>query len=247
MIDLHCHILPDIDDGAENMDISLEMCDIAINNGINHVVATPHVNAMCNVDEFLYYRNRKINELQHELKEKGLELNIYPGAEVYVNDDIFYASGLEKLTINNSRYLLIEFDFKGVPIRKIVSYLNEIINRDLVPIIAHPERYEFFQFDYDAINLLAKNGVIFQLNAASLASLDGPREFELAYAMAYNGVASFIGTDAHSSEYRLNNLGEMMEYFPPDISQYNMQNMTHDSAKCVLLDKELPSIDRNEI
>ena len=116
-----------------------------------------------------------------------------------------------------------------------------------MPIIAHPERYEFFQFDYDAINSLARNGVIFQINASSLASLDGLQEFELAYSMAYNGVASFIGTDAHSPVHRANNLSEMMRYFPPDISQYNMQVMVHDSAKAVLTDSQLPETERKEI
>lgn len=247
MIDLHCHILPDIDDGAKNMETSIGMCRIALENGVNHIVATPHTEIICDIDEFLQLRNKKIDELRSEIKKNNLNVSIYPGAEVYVDDDVFFASGLEKLTINNSRYLLVEFQFGGIPVRKIVSYLNEIIDMGLVPVIAHPERYEFFQYDYDAINMLAQNGVYFQLNAASLASLDGPHEFALAYAMAYNGVASFIGTDGHSNEYRMNNLGEMMEMFPPDISQYNMQNMVHDSAKCVLLDKELPPIDREPI
>ena len=89
--------------------------------------------------------------------------------------------------------------------------------------------------------------MLFQINASSLASLDGPQEFELAYAMAYTGAASFIATDAHSSHYRMNDLMNMINFFPPDISQFNMQMMVHDAAKCVLTDKEVPLINRGEI
>ncbi len=244
---MHCHILPDIDDGAKDINTSIAMCKIAVENGIKHIVATPHISAMCDADRFCYKRDKRLNELREKIEEEGIELNVYPGAEVYVDDDIFFASGLDRLTINHSKYILVEFAFEDIPIKKFVSYLNEILNRGLIPIVAHPERYEYFQYDYEAINMLARNGVNFQLNAGSLAGLDGPEEYELAYAMAYNGVASFISTDGHSNEYRMNNLGEMIEMFPPDISQYNMQTMVHDSAKCVLMDRDLPHIERNPI
>lgn len=247
MIDIHCHILPEMDDGAKNMDVSVQMCRIARQNGIKHIVCTPHITTVGEIDAFVRARNSKIRELQDIVNKLDLGITLYPGAEVYVDDDIFFSSNLKRLAINSSRYILVEFAFKNVSIKKIVNYLNAIIDMGLIPIIAHPERYEYFQFDYDEVNMLIQNGVLFQINSSSLASLDGPQEFELAYAMAYSGAASFIGTDAHSSHYRMNDLMNMMNYFPPDISQFNMQMMVHDSAKCVLTDKEIPLVNRGEI
>ncbi|MBP9988755.1 MAG: hypothetical protein KBT46_04575 [Ruminococcus sp.] len=247
MIDFHCHILPGIDDGAKDFDTSLRMCRIAQMNGIEHIVATPHMTCIGDIDEFIEQRDIRLNELSEAVYDLGMELNFYPGAEVYVDDDVFFSSKLNRLTINNSRYILVEFSFGDVPIKKIIAYLDAIVEMGLVPIIAHPERYSFFQYNYDAVNMLMKNGAIFQINASSLASLDGPQEFELAYAMAYNGVASIIGTDAHSDRYRTNNLREMIEMFPPDISQLNMENMLHNSAKAVLQNKEIPVVERIEI
>lgn len=247
MIDIHSHILHGIDDGARDLETSVQMCRIAQMNGIKHIVATPHTTTVDNIGYFIEARDNKIRVLRQVLEERGIDVKIYPGAEVFVDDDIFFANDLRRLTINNSRYILIEFAFRNVKIRKIYDYLNEILNAGLIPIIAHPERYEFFQFDYEAVNSLARNDVIFQINASSLASLDGLQEFELAYSMAYNGVASLIGTDAHSPVHRANNLSEMMRYFPPDISQYNMQVMVHDAARAVLTDGELPQIERKEI
>lgn len=247
MIDIHSHILHEIDDGARDLETAVQMSRIAQMNGIKHIVATPHVTTVDNVGHFIESRDSKIRVLRQVLEERGIDVKIYPGAEVFVDDDIFFANDLKRLTINNSRYILIEFAFRNVKIRRIYDYLNEILNAGLIPIIAHPERYEFFQFDYDAVNSLARNGVIFQINASSLASLDGLQEFELAYSMAYNGIASLIGTDAHSPVYRANNLSEMMRYFPPDISQYNMQVMIHDAGKAVLTDSPLPQTEWKEI
>ena len=247
MIDMHCHILNGMDDGARDIDASLRMCRIAEQNGIHHIVATPHTNSIDNIERFLAARDERLINLRKQCEQQGIKVSIYPGAEVYVDDDIYFANNLKRLSINGSRYILVEFSFREMSVKKIFGYLDEIVSMGLVPIIAHPERYEFFQFDYDAVNYLSKKGAIFQINASSLASMDGLQEFELAYSMAYSGVASFIGTDAHSPHHRPNNLSEMMKYFPPDISQLNMQNMTHNNAKYVLTDKELPISEREEI
>lgn len=247
MIDLHCHILPGMDDGSKNMDTSVQMCRIARQNGIKHIVCTPHITTIGDIDGFVRVRNAKLRELQDIIKQLDLGIMLYPGAEVYVDDDIFFSTDLRRLAINGSRYILVEFAFRNVSMKRIVNYLNTIIDMGLIPIVAHPERYEYFQFDYDEVNMLIRNGVLFQINASSLASLDGPQEFELAYAMAFTGAASFIATDAHSSHYRMNDLLNMMNFFPPDISQFNMQMMVHDAAKCVLTDKEIPIVNRSEI
>lgn len=247
MIDLHCHILPEMDDGSQSLEMSLQMCQIARQNGIKHIVCTPHIETAGDIGGFLRARDEKLAELQDIINRRDMGISLYPGAEVYVDDDIYFSSGLKRLAINGSRYILVEFSFRNVSMKRFIGYLNAILDMGLIPIVAHPERYEYFQFDYDAVNNLIRNGVLFQINAASLASLDGPQEFELAYALAYTGAASFIGTDAHSSRFRMNDLLNMMNFFPPDISQQNMQMMVHDTAKCVLQDTPLPDAERGEI
>lgn len=247
MIDLHCHILPGMDDGSSSLEMSVQMCRIAAQNGIKHIVCTPHIEVTGDISGFTRVRDEKLIELQNIINRQELGISLYPGAEVFVNDDIYYSSGLKRLAINGSRYILVEFAFHSVSLKRFIGYLNSILDMGLIPIVAHPERYEYFQFDYDAVNVLINNGVLFQINASSLASLDGRQEFELAYALAYTGSASFIGTDAHSSRYRMNDLMHMMSFFPPDISQNNMQLMVHDSAKCVLMDNEMPEAERGEI
>ena len=242
VFDIHTLILPGIDDGARDLDESLRLCALGRANHIRKTVATPHFNALGDVDNFIEMRNERAELLRDAVQKNGIDMKIYTGAEVYIDDDIFYSKNLGRLSINGSRYILIEFSFSGLKLRNILEYLNEIYSMGLVPIIAHPERYEYFQRDYNAVNELASRGVLFQINAASLASRDGREEFELAYEMAFKGVASFIATDAHSVYGRPNDLAEMLRAFPDDIDQRLMQKMLHSNAEKVLLNEKLPPL-----
>lgn len=240
MIDLHSHILHDMDDGASSFEEAVRLCTLGSMNRINKIVATPHFNAMGDVENFIAQRDERIAMLKEVMRDKLIDVSIYPGAEVFIDDDVFFAKNLRDLTINKSRYLLVEFSFYGLRFKNIIDYLNELSQMGVVPIIAHPERYEYFQKDYNAVNELASRGVLFQLNAGSLASRDGLEEFELAYEMAYKGIASFIGTDAHSLKHRPNDIGEMLRVFPQDIDRNLMQRMLVNNPRRVLEDEEIP-------
>lgn len=242
MIDLHSHILPEMDDGAESLDESIRLCALGRLNHIKKIVVTPHFNALGNIENFLSQRDEKAELLRRELQKNNIGTQLYTGSEVFVDDDIFFSKNLKQLTINNSKYLLVEFAFYGLKIRQVSDYLKELFSMGVVPIIAHPERYEFFQNDYDAINELASKGVLFQLNAGSLASRDGREEFELAYEMAFKGVASFIATDAHSLQHRPNDIGEMLREFPQDINPEFMNKMLVVNPQIVISDDDIPRI-----
>lgn len=240
MIDIHTHILPEMDDGAKSYEESLRLCALGRQHHIKKTVVTPHFNALGDINNFISQRDEKVRVLKRNLQLNNIEQEIYAGAEVFIDDDVFYAQNLKRLTINNSRYLLVEFDFYGRNLRNIFEYLDALYSMNLVPIIAHPERYEYFQRDYNAVNELASRGVLFQLNAGSLASRDGREEFELAYEMAYKGVASFIGTDAHSLQHRPNDMSDMIRAFPQDIDSRLMQKMLTLNGECVLKNEPIP-------
>lgn len=242
MVDLHSHILHDIDDGAKNLKESVRLCSLGRLNHIKKIVATPHFNALGDIDNFLAQRDARAEELRSELEKSRINVQLYTGAEVFVDDDIFFSNNLKRLTLNNSKYLLVEFSFYGINRRYVSDYLKEIFSMGVVPIVAHPERYEFFQNDYDAINELVSRGVLFQLNAGSLASRDGREEFELAYEMAFKGVASFISTDAHSLQHRPNDIAAMLRHFPQDINPEHMNRMLVVNPQIVLNDDDMPRI-----
>ncbi|HZJ77347.1 MAG TPA: CpsB/CapC family capsule biosynthesis tyrosine phosphatase [Clostridia bacterium] len=248
MIDLHCHVLHEIDDGAQSLTDAIQLCMLANENGVEKIVLTPHLKNVTEIDEFLEVRNEKFQQLQTEIDKRKINIEIFPGAEVYVNDDIFYSTNLDKVTINSSKYILIEFDFFGLTVERICSYLDEIEKSDLIPIIAHPERYEYFQKDYFKINyLLSERDVYFQINAGSLAGFGTREEFELAYQMVKNNVASFIGTDAHSIRGRANDLLRMTYFFPPDIEHRSLDYMVNVAPEAVINNEKLPPIRRGRL
>jgi len=247
MTDIHCHLLHSIDDGPSDLEGSVMLCDLASENAIETVIATPHLRDLTEIPAFLAVRGERIDQLKKELKGRGVPLEVLPGAEVYASDDIFFCQELAGATLNGSRYLLIEFDFSGLSVNRVLRYTDEVFKAGLVPVIAHTERYAFFQEDYESLNFLQDRGVFFQVNASSLAGGGGREEFYLAYEMAVNDMASFIATDAHSYRGRPNNMLAMLRSFPPDIKRSSLDYMLNAAPQAVIDNQALPPAVRGEI
>ena len=111
-IDLHCHLLWDIDDGAQSLEDTLALCETAAANNIRIIVATPHYMDYTSTADFLYARNRRIAQLNSLLRTRELPVHICGGAEVFLHDGIFEAGDLSPLTLNRSRYLLCEYSLQ---------------------------------------------------------------------------------------------------------------------------------------
>ncbi len=244
MVDLHCHILHEIDDGSGSLNESVALCRQAVNNNIDTVVLTPHLEKVMDAEQFFITRDERVAELRAEIAKQNISLKLVPAAEVYVNDDIFYAPDISRAAIEGTSFILIEFDFNGLTLKRIARYLNEFLDRGLSPIVAHPERYSYFQQDYNLVNYLSDKGVLFQVNASSLIRLGKREEFELGYKMVKYNIASFIASDAHSMATRSNNLEEMLKYFPKDISHHSLKYMLEVAPQSVLHNEEPPYIHR---
>ena len=246
MIDLHSHVLFDIDDGPETLYESMRLCEMGVEYGIDCITATSHLYHPDEIVSFLRRRNDRILRVREEIERRSLQLRLYPGAEVFVDDAIFHASHLDKVTLNGSRYLLIEFEFHGLSARRLIRYVDTVFEMGLVPIIAHPERYSYLQQDFGLVQFLTERGAFFQINADSLAGLTGFEEFDLAYRMVRHKAASFIATDAHSLLGRTNELLRMIRRFQPDISRESLDYMLYTAPSCVLANKDIPPIRRSE-
>lgn len=247
MIDLHCHLLHSIDDGPSDLEGSVMLCDLAAENALETAIATPHLRDLTELPAFLAARDERLDELQKELKDRNIPLRVLPGAEVYASDDLFFCRDLAGASLNGSRYILIEFDFSGLSINRVLRYTDEVFKAGLIPVIAHTERYAFFQEDYESLNFLQDRGVLFQVNALSLAGGGGREEFYLAYEMVISDMASFIATDAHSHRGRPNNMLAMLRSFPPEIKRSTLDYMLNAAPQAVIDNQALPHAVRGEI
>lgn len=242
MVDLHCHILPDMDDGARSMKESIAMCRMAVENNISKVVCTSHFMPGTKVSEFICKRDQQLAQLRAELAAADIRLQLIPGAEIYVSDEVFYLEHIEDLRIGRTNYVLVEFDFVGLTGARMMRYIDEIRKSGVQVIVAHPERYKYIQDDYTIINHLRQNGVLLQVNAGSLLGIFGRREFKLAKELCASNAAFFLASDAHSTGVRNNALLEMFPGFVRTVSPEQIGWMLDQAPELLLAGRDMSDI-----
>lgn len=210
IIDLNSHILPKVDDGSKDIEISLNMARICLRNNITTVVATPHyVKGSMESD---YGTNlRSLKKFNERLKEENIDLKLYLGTEAYLDQDIFTSLKNKKIsTINNSRYLLIELpgidnnSFHKDVLKKLVKY-------GYIPIIAHPETYIDVISNPNKVYELIEIGCLVQINIPSLEGRLGEAVRETAVKLLKHDMVHFIGSHAHSDIRRSPNISDGLE------------------------------------
>ncbi|MDR2647519.1 MAG: hypothetical protein LBB67_05310 [Oscillospiraceae bacterium] len=241
MIDLHCHILP-LDDGAQSFDESVAIARIARQNRITRIVATPHFKKLSSPQSFLRRRDAALERVRQSLLRDGIDIELFPGAEVQLSDEIFYAGDLRPACIAGSRFLLVEFDYDLTSAAVVRRYLEEILRRGMYPIIAHPERCAAFLNDYELVNDLAEEGTLFQLTAEALTMQTPPVSLDLAAQMAYSNIAQFIATDAHRAYGHRAPVAEtFLRDTIPEITDAQLYFMTETAPEAIINDRFPPA------
>ncbi len=196
MVDLHSHIIYDVDDGSKSIEESIDIIKEASEKGITDMVATPHYmkGAMVSTPETI---NEKLNILREKLKEENVRINIYSGHEIYVDSTIFEDLENKKInTIEGTGYLLIE-----LPLSQELNNLEDIIFELHIKgynvILAHPERYRFVQKDIHSLDKLINSDVLLQMNISSLIGRYGTEAKQAAEALLKASMIHVLGTDVH--------------------------------------------------
>lgn len=201
MIDIHCHILPNIDDGAVDIYETLEMALTASRSGTDAIVATPHCNTPGNSNYFDSHFIEIFKKAQTAIKNENIPIKLVCGMEVFVTYDLPDLILNKKiLTINNSNYMLIEFDFNEDP-EFVDIMVDRLIGLNLKPVIAHPERYEFIKDNIDLAQRLADKGCVLQANKGSFLGAYGNRAEKTAFSLLNQHLISVVASDAHNSLY----------------------------------------------
>ena len=206
MIDLHCHILPSIDDGAKNKDISLEMLKEERKQGVQAIIFTPHFNFnRIDVDNFIEGRQKSYESLMSvpEVGELGMKFKL--GCEVYFSTKL-NETELDPLCFEDTNYILIEFPTDQRPYG-LKHTIVDILNRGYQPILAHVERYPYFTEDPDQLYDLIEKGCVAQINSGAILQND-----KTALRYIKWGMAQLICTDAHNMKNRVPNLREGMRF-----------------------------------
>ncbi len=238
MIDIHSHILPGIDDGAQGMEESIEMARLYLKNGIDKVIVTPHY--IEGAGSTTLNENKVVlKKLKHVLKEEGIELELYIGNEIYVTPDILnYVIEKRVATLNETKYVLIELPMYDMP-RYIENIIYELCLKEYVPIIAHPERNIRIQQDPNILYGFIMGGALAQINLPSLEGRYGEASKVTGELLLNHNMIHFIGTDAHSPRVRSPRIEESLEILKDIVDEDIFQKITYLNGQALLEDNHV--------
>ena len=235
MIDLHCHILPGLDDGAENFEEALAMAAIAAGHGMRHIVATPHC-----VSGGAWDVLESVTMLQELLDDERIPVRLHPGMEIFgTYETARFLRERKLLTINNSRYPLIEFAFHTDGEEE-TGILQSVIDAGYTPVVAHPERYSYVCQEPALINRWKKMGCLFQVNRGSLLGRYGYSAQRMGLALVRRGFAAAIATDAHSPVMRTPRARDVYDLLSYNISPAAAEMLMETNPGWIMNDRRLP-------
>ena len=238
MIDIHCHILPDVDDGAKCVQEAIEMAMIAQEEGIKKIIVTPHYHP-----EFKYLKGKELEKVYEEfkksLKENNIDIEIYMGNEIYFTYNLIEnISELDFYNLNNSKYVLIEFPPTNFP-SNLCNVVYELKQKGFVPVLAHVERYMKVHDDPEIIYDCIKTGAIIQINSSSIMGKNGKELQRLCNTLIERNMVHLVSSDAHSSGRRRPLLKEAYEYIEKKYSKDLADDLFINNAQRIIDNEDI--------
>ena len=207
MVDIHCHILPGIDDGSDTWETTTRMCRMAARDGITHIVATPHCDGHYEYDRA--YFTDMLATLS-EVSEGRLTFSI--GCDFHMSpgniEDAM--SDPRPFAIADTQYMMVEFDHHSIPANA-GELLRSLLSRGMVPIITHPERNDYLMKDLKTVGKFVEMGCLTQITANALTGFWGPKSQTAAEKMLQKNLVHVVATDAHDLTLRPPVLSEARE------------------------------------
>lgn len=240
MIDIHTHILPQIDDGAESFQVSVAMLRAAEKSGVQTIVATPHFNHMYN---WLNYASPELDEqyckLCERAKENGLSIDIRLGMEIRAFDGMLEQLNQRKLLpYADTNYVLVEFD-NWESERFCSRILDSLLDGGYSPIIAHPERYEFVWEKPWMVYDWLEAGCSIQITKASMLGRFGRESKATSADFLERGWVSFVASDAHGIHHRTAEMKSAYDYLSQQYSSKLADLLMYENPRQMLLGKPL--------
>lgn len=233
MIDLHCHMLPGIDDGAPDVGVSLQMARMAAEDGIRVTACTPHIYPGLYENQLSGIR-KAVEQLRPQLAEAGISMALVTGADVHLTPDLL--AGLKAgrvATINNTRYLLLEPPHHVAPPR-FEDSVFELAAAGYIPVITHPERLSWIESHYEVFERLAQRGSWMQITAGSVTGRFGRRPRYWAEKMLDRGYVHILATDSHGVDRRPPLLAEGVQAAERWLGKEEAQRLVVERPKAIL-------------
>lgn len=233
LIDLHCHMLPGVDDGAKDLPFALDMARAAVDEQISHILLTPH-----HMDgDYTNHREnvlREVADFQSAIHAANIPLTVFPGQEVHLTGELLTAIEQNDILYmdEGGRYLLLELPHSGVP-----EYTEDVIfelrTRGITPVIAHPERNHGFQKDPDKLYDIVQMGCLTQLTSSSYLGIFGKDVEKLTSKIIDSGMGFVFASDAHNFKGRRFVMKEAFEKLTK-VKGKDFANQYNENAKAII-------------
>lgn len=236
MVDIHSHILPEVDDGAGSWEMAIHMSYMAAQDGITHMVATPHSN-----DEYVYDRGR-LEQLLEELRGRVENvLNFSLGCDFHLSYDNLMAleNDPSQFTISGTQYLLVELSDYSVP-PWVTDRFQQLLIAGIRPIITHPERNPRLQARPEQVLQWADMGCPVQITANSLTGRWGQKAADISHFLLRNQAVHIIASDCHNVEGRPPVLSQAADAVEKNYDASLAQALTTDNPQAVIENRDLP-------
>lgn len=216
MFDIHTHLIPNVDDGADSIEETLRLARAAVEEGVSHTILTPHHNRYWvtnEKDEVIQLTNK----VEKAIQKEAIPLTVSPSQEIRMNEEFLeelFAGNYLPLD-DNGKYYLVEFSWDEFP-SFAYDYLQEMLDANIVPVIAHPERQEPFLENPDLLRELIQMGCISQVTATSIVGGYTEEIREAAHDMMAENLIHVIASDAHDTVLRPFNLINALDVIERD-------------------------------
>lgn len=246
MIDFHTHILPNVDDGANSISETIALLQEAKRAGFETVVLTPHyIESYYEIN--VNKRVELISSVKNIIDKNEIDIKLVLGNEIYITNNINELIRDKKAcTINNTRYVLLELPFNASPIN-LYEIIYDIFQNGYIPILAHPERYEFVQQNPRIINDLIEKGVLMQANYGSFIGQYGEKAQVIIKKLLKNNMIHFLGTDVHRKNTIYNKIPKILFEIEKFIGAEQLEQITTINPKLVLEDKLIEIGNQEEV
>jgi protein-tyrosine phosphatase len=236
VVDIHSHILPEVDDGPKTWDVCVAMCRAAAADGITHMVATPHAN-----DRYAYDRDYSQELVAHLRQLVGDSLKLSLGCDFHLSyDNLQDAMAYpERYVIEGTRYLLVEFSNYSIP-RQIMDSFLKLGERGITPIITHPERNPILRENLPLVAEWAGQGCAIQMTGSALTGAWGERSRRAALWLLEHCSAHLLATDAHDLENRPPVLSTARDAAAAICGEDVAQALVETNPRAIVINQALP-------
>ena len=239
MVDIHCHILHQFDDGAGSLSESLDMARMAAETGVTDIVATPHFSGDASALRSLSPMMERFGELSRAIEAEGIPIRLHHGAEILCTDETASLAKKTRLpTIGQTDYFLTEFYFDE-DLRFMDDMLYRLSAAGYIPVVAHPERYDAINQDPLILERWFRRGYVLQLNKGSILGSFGRRPEHAARVILEAGLAHVVASDAHSATRRTPHMGALNRWMEHHLRPDYARILLEENPRRIIRGEEL--------